>query len=321
MSATPSSETASPTTSQRASALFAAAMIHVICGVIALMGLTVLASGLSSLLKGQGAATGTLLAIGVGALFAAIGLGFFYLTYVAAPAHAAREEAQAARHAGEPWMLREDWVARRVVDSSSLAVMIFLWIWTAGWGGISAFLWTVNGDKITAALHESWLDTALTALIPLVGLIGLIGAVKATRFWWRYGSSTLHIDTLPGFLGDRFRGSVAARLAIPPTRPLEARIACERLTWMRVRDSDGHWTKEWRTTTVWSETHEIETARLMRTKDGVAIPIDIPLPVDQPACALDEDGAGIQWSLSLRATDRARPRFAAQFLVPVYRRK
>jgi hypothetical protein len=218
-------------------------------------------------------------------------------------------------------MLRADWAARKVVDSSSLAVMIFLWIWTAGWCGISAVLWTVNGDKIIAALHESWLDTALTALIPLAGLIGLIGALKATRFWWCYGSSTLNINTLPGFLGDRFRGSVSARLATMPVQPLQAKIACERLTWKRVRDSDGHWTKEWRTTTVWSATHLIETARVMRTKDGVAIPIDIPLPVDQPACALDDDGAGFQWSLSLRAADRAGPRFSAQFLVPVYRRK
>jgi hypothetical protein len=44
------------------------------------------------------------------------------------------------------------------------------------------------------------------------------------------------------------------------------------------------------------------------------------LPPDQPACALDEDGAGIQWSLSVRAVEMTMPRFSAHFLIPVYAR-
>jgi hypothetical protein len=157
--------------------------------------------------------------------------------------------------------------------------------------------------------------------LPLAGLIGLVCAVNVTRNWWRFGTSTLHIETLPGFLGDRFRGRVEARLARAAALPLEATIACEHLTWRRVRDSDGHWSKEWRTATVWSATHPIEPERLMRTKDGVVIPIDLPLPGNQPACALDEEGAGYQWSLSVHATEPTSPRFSAHFEVPVYGRR
>ena len=125
-------------------------------------------------------------------------------------------------------------------------------------------------------------------------------------------------DTLPGFLGDSFRGSVLANL--PTVQPLEVELACERLTWRWTTDSKGRRTKEWRTVTVWSRTHAIEASRLMRIKDGVSIPIDVPLPDHQPPCALDEDGAGIQWSLTVRAVSEEAPRFYAQFLVPVYAR-
>jgi hypothetical protein len=307
--------------SNRASALFGAVMIHLICGFIALLGLTVLWAGLSALISGGQTLASALLVSGLGAVFAAVGLGFFYVTYVMAPAGAAREAAQASRHPGAPWMLRADWAARKIVDRSSLAVMIFLWIWTGGWWGISAFLWTVNNDKIIAALHESWGNVLLFALLPLSGLIGLVCAVNVTRTWWRFGNSTLNIDSLPGFLGDRFRGRVETCLARAPALPLEATMACEHRTWRRVRDSDGRWTKELRTVTVWSATYPIEPARLMRKKDGVIIPIDIPLPAGQPACALDEEGAGYQWSLSVCATEPTSPRFSAHFEVPVYGRR
>jgi hypothetical protein len=198
--------------------------------------------------------------------------------------------------------------------------MVFLWVWSTGWWGVTAFLWTVNHDKILAAVHDSWGNTVLVILLPLTGLIGVLAALTVTRTWWRYGASTLRIDTLPGYLGDRFRGSVAAHLPVVPDEPLEAEIACERVTWRRVRDSDGTFSKEYRTVAVWSATHAIEPGRLMRGKDGVQIPIDIPLPAGQPPCALDDDGAGIQWSLSVRAPEAAGPRFTCHFHVPVYGR-
>jgi hypothetical protein len=52
----------------------------------------------------------------------------------------------------------------------------------------------------------------------------------------------------------------------------------------------------------------------------------VSLPADKPACALDAEGAGIQWSLYVR-TDYERgtpgvplPSYSAQFPVPVFAR-
>ena len=319
-SASGPSSLASTPSWRRARILFGNVAINLVCGAAALMGLALLRAGLDALLTGDHSVASAVLVSMLGAVFAAVGLGFFYFTYVAAPRIAVREEAQAARHPGEPWMLRADWAARKIVDRSSFAAMAFLWIWTASWWGVTAFLWTVNYDKIIAAVSASWGDTVLAGLLPLAGLIGLLAAVGVTRTWLRYGAATLRIDTLPGFLGDHFRGSVAARFAALPKGPLEAEIACERVTWRRVRDSDSTFKREYRVATVWSQTHMIDPGRLMLSRDGVQIPVDVPLPIDQPGCALDEDGAGIQWRLHVRAHEDSGTQFTAQFEVPVYRR-
>ncbi len=101
---------------------------------------------------------------------------------------AARETRIAAQHPGAPWMLNDAWAARKVVDRSSLAVAIFLWLWSAGWCGACAFIWSVNSDKIIAAARDNWGEAALGALFPIGGLIGVLCAVAATRTWWRNGT-------------------------------------------------------------------------------------------------------------------------------------
>jgi hypothetical protein len=302
----------------RVANLFGALVMHFFVILATLMGVTVLVGVLSAYVRGEADLVGAVFCVVLGAVFSAIGPGFYYLTYVAAPVHAAREARQTALYPAQPWMLRDDWAARKVVDRSSLAVMIFLWIWSGGWCGACAFLWSVNSDKIIAAVRDSWGEAVLIVFLPLAGLIGLVCAINATRTWWRYGTSILRIDTLPGILGDRFRGSVLANM--PEVVALEALIACERRIWRWATDDKGRRTKEWRTVTVWSETHAIGRDRLMRSKDGVSIPVEVPLPPDQPACALDDDGAGIQWSLSVRAVEMTMPRFSAHFLIPVYAR-
>jgi len=323
MSTSPSAE---PAGASRLADMFGAAVMHFFVGLATLMGVTVLVAGIGAFRRGDADLTATIFCVLLGAVFTGVGIGFYYMHYIAGPALTARQARIAAQHPGAPWMLNEDWAARRVVDRSSLAVAIFLWIWSGGWCGACAFLWSVNSDKIISAVRDSWGEAVLVVFLPLAGVIGLICAINATRTWWRYGTSILRIDTLPGYLGGSFRGSVLVRM--PSALALEAEIACERRTWHWSRDSKGRRTKEWSTETIWSEAYPIAADRLLRMKAGTTIPIDVPLPADKPACALDAEGAGIQWSLYVR-TDYERgtatpgvplPSYSAQFLVPVFAR-
>lgn len=258
-----------------------------------------------------------------------IGLGYFYFRYHVVAKRDAWSARQAERNPEAPWLLNEAWAERKVTDHGSLVVAAFLWIWSIGWNGLCAFIYTVNYDKIIAAFHTSWLEASAAVIFPLCGLIGILCAAGATLNWWRYGPSTLHIDTLPGYLGDKFRGHVIARM--PSLVPLEAEIICERRLWVR-RLRDGKRSQELVTEKVWSSAHPIDAGRLMRTKDGTTtIPIDVPVPAGKPPVDLDDEGGGIQWVLAVRTDHERLPkpaagappphRFEARFAIPVYARR
>lgn len=265
-------------------------------------------------------------------LLTVIGLWFFYTRFVTLPAREQRLARISALHPDEPWLLNEEWAQRKVIDRSSRASAIFLWIWTAGWWGGCALIFGVNSEKILAAVSSSLWHMALAAFFIFCGVVGLIGAVSMTLKWWRYGASTLHIDTLPGYLGGRFRGSVFSR--VPENTPLEAEIACERVTVLWVRTPKGGRRKEVTTEPIWSQSWPLERHRMTRTKDGaVIIPIDAELPNDQPPFEVDEEGAGIRWVLNMRTdferaakSGQTKPgapnleRISAQFVIPVYKR-
>jgi hypothetical protein len=310
---------------ERPRGVLGSVVVHLILGFVTLMGLAASWAGIAAFNRGETDLPAAIICVVVGGVFTAFGVGIYYLLFFVEPARAAASERIAELHPGAPWMLRPDWVARKVIDRSSLSVAIFLWVWSAGWCGACALIFGVNSDKIIAAARESWGEAALGLIFPIGGLIGVLCAIGATRNWWRQGTSTLRIDTLPGYLGEDFRGSVSVRL--PAELALEAEIACEKRTYVWVRTPKGR-RKEWSTDKLWSATQKIPADRLIRFKDGVTIPINVALAADQLPFEVDDEGVGIQWTLYVRTdfeANKAPPggqvtRYEAQFLVPVFAR-
>jgi hypothetical protein len=287
----------------------------------AFMGFATLLGGGQAIARGEmGAAVGLMVML-TGLIALAVGAGFFYLAYVKAPQAEATELRQSVRHPNQPWMLRQDWAQRRVVDRSSLAVVIFMAVWCSGWWGILTLLWSVNREKIIAAVQESWSEGAMLGFVVLGGVAGLLVLFGALRNWWRYGHATLAIDSLPGHLGDRFRASVVTQLASKPAEPIEVTLTCESVKWLKARGAGGRRTPEQTFDERWSESFSVEPGRLLTTRDGTVIPIDIPIPANQPECTLDKRGNGIRWMLSISGSDVARPAYYFQFEIPVYRRR
>jgi hypothetical protein len=311
---------------ERPRSVFGSIFVHLILGFMTLMGIAASVGGIAAFNRGETELAAAIICAVVGGIFTAFGIGLSYLLFFVEPRRGAESARMAMLHPDAPWMLRPDWAARKVTDRSSLAVAIFLWVWSAGWCGACALIFGVNSDKIIAAARESWGEAALGMIFPIGGLIGVLCAIGATRTWWSQGTSTLRIDTLPGYLGDEFSGSVKVRL--PYAIALETEIACEKRTYVWVRTPKGR-RKEWSTETLWSATHKIPADRLMRFKDVSTIPIDVPLPADKLPFALDEEGVGIQWTLYVRTdykANKAPPggqvtRYEAQFLVPVFSRE
>lgn len=302
--------------------LFWSAVVHLVFAMVALMGAGAVLGAVDILNSGEQSIGVAVLLIVLGLAMLSIGLGFFYWFYIWDPAAESRRQLMLLRYPYQPWMLRADWAARRMTDRASLAVSVFMWIWCAGWWGAIAFIWSVNRDKIIAAAQQSYGEAALGLIFPICGLIGLLVAVRVTLHWWRYGYSTLAIDTLPGYLGDSFRGTVSARLAKRPHSPIEATLVCEDVRWLKRRGANGRTTSERTAETLWEKSFEIAGDRLLWTASQVSIPIDVPLPAGQPACRVDEGGDGIVWKLAVRTTDKAEDgnAYESQFEIPVFER-
>ncbi|WBT37862.1 hypothetical protein [Hyphomicrobium sp. DMF-1] len=279
--------------------------------------LTILA-GVRQLLSGEASIPKALVLIAVGLVFAAIGLGYFYFRYVKKPLWDAEQARLEARYPGQPWMQRKDWASRRVTHSN-LGVTALLWVWNIGWWGALAFIGTVNRDKIRVALDESWWTYFLLGAFVFCGLIALRFALAATWAHVRYGRTTLRLDTLPAYIGDRFRGTVEARLRARPVEPLRAALICEQLKWIRIR-TGGKTTSRLDVRELARVEREIPASLVMVSRTGARIPVEIDVPPASREYSLDSEGNGVRWTLHVDAPDSKQP-FSCSFEIPVYARR
>jgi hypothetical protein len=255
-----------------------------------------------------------------------------FFSYVGAAAAAVRRPSPAPD--APPWMQRPDWASRVVVDRTSFRTAAFLSAFCTVWCAACVFIFIVNHDRSAVGGGMTWGAIFFALIFPFSAVAAVAYTIAALRAWRRYGSPVLHIDTLPGFLGDRLRGRVNMRL--PDAAGLEAIIACERRTYRWVPKVKGGRKKEWTTETLWSAAHPIGSDRIMHTEVGASVPIEVPLPADQPATIADAEGVGVRWSLYLRTAHERKatagaagtiepeseppPPCAAQFVVPVFAR-
>jgi hypothetical protein len=293
--------------------------VGLVLAMFAMMGgigaLTII-EGVGQLTSGADSIPKALLVIAVGLVFSAVGFGFFYFRYVKQPLWDAEKRRLEARYPGEPWMLRKDWAARRIVHSN-LGVTLLLWFWNIGWWGALAFIGTVNRDKILAALDESWWGYLLAALFVLCGLAALRLAIASTWAHWRYGRTVLRLDTLPAYIGDRFRGTVEAKLSARPTAGFKASLVCDRLEWVRTR-RDGKTTSNLNVQQLARIDREIPASLVLVSRQSARIPVEIDIPPGSKGYDINSEGNGIRWTLHVEAPDVAGSPFSSSFEVPIY---
>ncbi|MBI1651213.1 hypothetical protein [Hyphomicrobium sulfonivorans] len=304
----------------------ATAAVHILFAALMYLAVMVALGGVNSIRHAptEKSITAGVVALAVGGVFACVIGAIWYLLFFIEPRRQAYAARMAGLHPGEPWMQNEMWAKRTVTDRANFGLTIFLWLWSLGWCAGLWLIWNANGHRILASARDSWIETLIAPLFPVLGLLGILAAIGATRIWFRYGPSTLRIDTLPGYMGETFRGVVSVRMPEPVS--LEIELACERLSYSKSIDGKGLSRKIWKTTTVWSHTARIEAGDLMLARKGVvSIPIAVRLPRGYTPSGLGADGTGVQWVLYVRDVRRAdvdgSRRYTAQFPIPVFDRK
>lgn len=297
-----------------------ALFIHALFVLLAILGVLVINAMFQAWRAGE-ASAGEAIGIGfLGLLMAVIGVGFFYAAYVGAPRFLGGLERGRKKYRDRPWLVNRQWRARRVVHSTKYTAW-FMWFWCFCWWGILGFLWSVNKDLIMAELRGSW-DQALVASLPFVaGAIGLLVAVSLSWQRWRYGDAVLIITTLPGYLGERFRGKVQARLSGPLNEPLGLTLSCGSLASKQVRSSDGGYKTTWITHELWSDRQQLSPTQTTFSRGRITIPVDFDLPPDQPESGHILDDPQIVWKLEIDPGSVLDRSAKCEFQVPVFGRR
>jgi hypothetical protein len=310
----------SESTLQRMAAIVWALFVHALFAVIALGGgLTVYVMAREWL--GGGIETGPAIVFSVfGIVMLAIGFGFFYLAYVGAPNFLGRLEREREKYADQPWLVKKTWRRRRVVHSTKYTAW-FMWFWCLAWWGILGFLWSVNHELIIKDLTGPW-STAIPTSIPFVaGLIGLLFAVSLTWQRFRYGDAVLTIDTLPGYLGEKFRGKVSVRLGKRPEKAVTAKLTCGSVRGEHRTDARGESETVYVTDELWSAQVDVQPTQMMLSNGSISVPIEIELPEDLPESGHVLDEPQIVWKLALRPQSALDQPLSCEFEVPIFARR
>lgn len=307
-------------TFMRVAGIVWALLVHALFAVIALGGgLTVYTMAREWL--GGGIETGPAIVFVVfGLVMMATGLGFFYLAYVGAPNFLGGLEREREKYADRPWLVKRAWRQRRVVHSTKYTAW-FMWFWCLAWWGILGFLWSVNHELIIKDLTGPW-STAIPTSIPFVaGLIGLLFAISLSWQRIRHGDAVLTIDTLPGYLGEKFRGKVSVRLGKRPEKAVTAELTCgsvrrERRTTGQGKSETVYVTDELRSTQV-----DVNPSQTMLARGSVVVPVEIELPDDLPESGHVLDDPQIVWKLALNPKSVLDRPLACSFEVPIFARR
>lgn len=215
----------------------------------------------------------------------------------------------------QPWLERPDWVARKV-EFSSGGIAAGLWFWTLGWWSLLTFIGWINFDKILRAMSESWWNSALLAVFAGAGIIGLLFATWFSLAWLRFGTSILHLDTLPATLGAEFRGTLETRLQKLPNLTLEVELICQNVRWVSSGSGQRKATRLV-VDVLGSERRRVEMRRCIPTKRGMQCPIEIQVPSTLPEYNVDDQGNGVRWVLSVNAAGIGTP-YSCSFEVPIF---
>lgn len=305
---------------ERLAAIAFALFTHLLFAVLAVVGVLIVNVMFRAW---RSAEAGTAGAIGIGLFglsLAAIGIGFFWFAYVGAPRIVQSWQRERGRYRDRPWLTDRRWRARRVVHSIRHTAW-FMWFWCVLWWAVMGVIWSFNKELIVADLAGPWSHAIPTALPVVVGIIGLLVAVSLTWQRWRYGDAVLIIDTLPGYLGERFRGRIEARLAEPPHEPVELSLSCGSMTTEKVHSSGGGFETVLVTNELWAWSKKLSPGLTIFAGGRVAVPVDFELPSDLPESGHVLDDPQIVWTLEITPGSVLDRALNAEFQIPVFARR
>jgi hypothetical protein len=210
-----------------------------------------------------------------------------------------------ARHPKEPWLWREDWAARRIMDEHRNSGW-YLLFFALAWNAIS---WTITFG-IWSGPPRRGFQHYFVLLFPAIGALMLMAAFQGLLRRRRYGVAVFELATLPAPLGRALAGRVRVDRGLEPDREMSVSLRSIRRTVTR----SGKNSKV-REETLWEDRRVIPGA--IRADPGVVIPIAVAIPREATATDALVPSDQVLWRLEVKS-EAPGVDFDARFEVPVF---
>ncbi len=241
-----------------------------------------------------------------GAVFSVIGFGLIYLALTGNQRMARQKQVQSA-HPDVPWKWRADWAQGRA-NSALRGSLVSVWIAAILWNlCIFPYVWLV--------FPTAWQRNPSGSLILLpfvaAGLFLLFRAVRATMAVLEFGTTYFAMDSVPGVIGGKLKGSIQARFPHSPDHGFHLRLSCVR----RVRTGSGN-SRNTNETILWCD--DADQGQFYAGPMGTTIPVDFHIPRDVQPTDNTNLSDQVIWRLEAMA-DVPGLNYHDVFEVPVFR--
>jgi hypothetical protein len=216
-----------------------------------------------------------------------------------------REELLCADAPAQPWLWRDDW-RRGEAHSKTLDGVLLFGAFAIVFNSCSipsllTYLWNEDPDGIERrfSLFCAWLFQVVS--------VGLSLAAFRCLLWWRWGSATLRLATVPLVAGERVAGIFVAPKTSRGQNGYRMTLECSR--W----ESDFEGSRY--PVVIWKAEQHIDPTIADDDPTLVGVPVQFELPDD----ALQTEGDFIRWQLKVHSEPWRPLGFYAEFDVPVFR--
>jgi hypothetical protein len=206
-------------------------------------------------------------------------------------------------------MWRADWAQGRA-NSAIRGSLASVWI--------AAVLWNLCVFPCFRAMSPTEFQrnpaTAfLVLLFPAAGLFLLFRAVRTTLVVFEFGTTYFAMDSVPGVIGGKLRGSIHARFPHSPDHGLHLRLSCVRL----IRTGSGN-SRNTQETIQWCDEADLGPGQFYPGSMGTTIPVEFHIPREVQASDNTNLSDQIIWRLEAMA-DVPGLDYHDVFEVPVFR--
>lgn len=218
--------------------------------------------------------------------------------------------AEVAPRPDAPWLAREEW-ARGEVRHTAASSLKTAWLFAILWNALSSPALIMGIPEMMKKNRVS--DAALMSLFPLFGFFILLWALRLTIQWYRFGTSILRLETLPGVIGGPFRGRLIAPAGLRGFDEIEVTLSCTHRKISRTRNGTSKTDR-----ILWRDERVVPAGEVLSGPVSTEVSFEFTIPYDCEESDYANESSFRFWSVHASA-DVPGVDYAAVFEVPVFR--